>query len=525
MTAALGLGALTGLVWMAAHPPLGVWWLAFLVVPGWLTALERVADHRGRSAFLVGMVIGLSAFIPMLWWLAGPATPLAPTLLALVLAIYVGVASVVVQPWVTHRLAPLVGPVVWAGFEVVRARWPLSGFGWGDLATAHADGTWMLGSVRVLGADGLTLLTALLGGLAWATVRRVMRAWGTSSPAADGALVPGAGRAVMAFDAARPAVLGTLAVAVLGTLITVGPPPQVGEMEVLVVQGHDGIARSSGVAEDLRILESHVAETRSAIREDGVPDLTVWAENAVDSDPTTPAGAALAGPLEVAGELTEGRLLAGVTRDGPTPGTFRNQMVQIQEDGSLGKAYDKIGIVPFGEYVPMRSVLGGLGPLDRVPRDAIPGEAPVTHEIAGVRVASIICFETLFPAFARAAVRHDDAGLLVAATNDSSYGRSAESEQHLAQSKLRAVETGRSVVHASISGTSALISPDGEVVELAPLFEVASIRAVLPVVSGNTPSMVVAPIVSGLLGAAFVLLLLWRVWLLWRGSAHRREAA
>lgn len=292
-------------------------------------------------------------------------------------------------------------------------------------------------------------------------------------------------------------------------------------MEVLVVQGYDGTPETVGTAEDLRILESHVAETRAAIRQGGVPDLTVWAENAIDSDPTTAGGAALAAPLEVAGELTEGRLLAGVTRDGPRPGTFRNQMVQIDEDGSLGTAYDKIGIVPFGEYIPFRSVLGGIGPLERVPRDAIPGDGPVTHEIGGVRVASIICFETLLPAFARTAVSHADAGLLVAATNDASFGRGAESEQHIAQSQLRAVETGRSVVHASIAGTSALISPDGELVEVAPLFEVASIRAVLPVVSGDTPAMVVAPIVSGLLGGAFVLLLLWRVW---RSIARRREA-
>lgn len=519
MKAALGLGALTGLVWMAAHPPLGVGWLAFLVVPGWLTAVGRVAGGRARDAFLVGLVIGLAAFVPMLWWLAGPATPLAPVVLSLVLAVYVGVASVVVQPWVDHRFAAVIGPVVWAGFEVVRARWPLSGFGWGDLATAHADGSWMLTSARVLGADGLTLLTALVGGLAWATARGARRAWHDATPADGAGLVPGAARIVRTLDAVRPPALGTLGVAALGMLITVGPPPQVGEVEVLVVQGHDGIPRNRGFAEDLRILESHVTETRAAIAADGVPDVTVWAENAVDTDPTTDAGEPLRAPLAVAGALTEGRLLTGVTADGPRPGTFRNQMVQIGEDGSLGLAYDKIEIVPFGEYVPFRSVLGGLGPLDRVPRDAIPGTTPVTHEIGGVRVASIICFETLFPAFARAAVSHDDAGLLVAATNDSSYGRSAESEQHLAQSRLRAVETGRSVAHASISGTSALIGPDGEVVALAPLFEVASIRAVLPVVSGSTPSAVVGPVVSGLLGTAFVGLLLWRVT---RSIARRR---
>ena len=68
------------------------------------------------------------------------------------------------RPWLERPLVGVLGPVVFAGFEVLRARWPLSGFGWGDLATAHVDGSWMLTSARVLGGDGLTLLTALIGG-------------------------------------------------------------------------------------------------------------------------------------------------------------------------------------------------------------------------------------------------------------------------------------------------------------------------------------------------------------------------
>lgn len=511
MSRALGLAVLTGLVWMAAHPPLSVWWLVFLVVPGWLTATHAVARRGAGSAFVVGLVTAAAAFLPMLRWLALPATVIAPVLLALVMGVYLGLATIALRPWVRTRFAGLAGALLWAGFEVVRARWPLGGFGWGDLATAHVDGSWMLTSARVLGADGLTLLTALLGGLAWTAARGSIAAWQAQDPTDEQAFVPGAARIVRTFDAVRPSVLGTLGIAVLGTMITVGVPPQVGEVDVLVVQGHDGVPRTTGVAEDLRILEQHVAATRDAIEADGAPDLTVWAENSIDADPTTEAGAPLAEPLRVAAGLTEGRLLAGLTRDGEVPGTFRNQVVRVRDDGSLGDAYDKINIVPFGEYVPFRSVLGGIGPLQRVPRDAVRGAGPTTLEVGDVRVAPIICFETLFSPTVRDAVADDDAGLVVAVTNDASFGRGAESAQHVAQSRLRAVETGRSVVHASISGTSALIDPDGRLVELAPLFEVATVRATLPVVSGATPAATVAPIVSGVLAAVFVVGLGWSV--------------
>lgn len=526
MRRALLAAVTAGLAWTTAHPPVGLWWLVLLVVPLWITAVGWTTGGRARDAFLVGIVTAAAAFLPMLSWLAAPATLLAPVLLALALGTYLGLTSVALQPWADRPWAGVIGAVLFAGFEVVRARWPLSGFGWGDLATAHADGTWMLGTARVLGADGLTLLTALLGGVALEAIRRAVASWDDEAIEDDPALSPGIAHVVRSFDDVRPWVLATLGIAVLGTLITIGPPEQVGEADVLVVQGYAGVPVERGRTEDLRILEQHVEETLEAVEDGGVPDLTVWAENSIDADPTSESGAALAEPLARAADATEGRLLAGLTRDGPTDGTFRNQVVRVEQDGSLGKAYDKINIVPFGEYVPWRSVLGGFGPLQQVPRDAIPGTGPVTHDIGGIRVASIICFETLFPTTVRAAVADQDANLLVAVTNDSSFGETAESQQHVAQSQLRAVETGRSVVHASISGTSALITSDGVVAELAPLFEVATIRATVPLVTGSTPAATVAPILSGILMALWLAALAGRVVLaVLRGRDTEQESA
>ena len=512
MRTGLVVAVLTGLAWSAAHPPVSAWWLVLLVVPGWLTAVWCVRDEGPRAAFLVGLVVGLTTFLPMLWWLAAPATPAAPIALASALATYLGIASVVVQPWVERPAVALVGPVVWGGFEVLRARWPLSGFGWGDLASAHVEGSWMLLSARVVGGDGLTLLTALLGGTAWMAVRVLVDGLRSAEEEADDrALWPGAVPLVRAVDGARPWLLATVGVAVLGTLVTVGPPPAVDEVEVLVVQGSDGVARARGLEEDLRIATAHLEETRQAITDDGVPDVTVWAENAVDTDPAGPAADELQPLLAAAGELTQGRLLTGLTRDGPTSDTFRNQLARVREDGSIGAAYDKIEIVPFGEYVPFRELIGDLGPFRRVPRDAIPGTGPVTIDVGPVRVAPLICFETLFPGLVRAAVAEDDAGLVVAVTNDASFGPTAASAQHVNQSRLRAVESGRAVAHASIAGSSALIDRDGSLVALAPLFEVASIRATLPVATGRTPAATVAPVVSGLLAAAFAALLVLRL--------------
>ena len=367
--------------------------------------------------------------------------------------------------------------------ELLRARWPLGGFGWGDLASAHTTDSWMLTVARVLGADGLTFLTALLGAFAWTTIRVAVAVSRDGAAEHGDAVSPGAARAVATVDAVRPMLMGTVGVAVLGTLVTIGPPPVVGSVDVLVVQANDLSSTARGAQLDLEIAEAHADATVAAVEEGGRPELTVWAENSIDRDVTSESGAALRRPLERALTSLDGPLLAGVTADGPTDETFRNTVMAFDADADVTGTYVKRQAVPFGEYVPWRPVLGGLPPLALVPRDAVEGDGPVTLEVDGVRIAPVICFETLFGPIVRTAVAH-------------------ESAQHVAQSRLRAVETGRAVVHAAIAGTSALVLPDGTISQIAPLFEVATLRAELPVVTGSTPAMLVGDWVSGLLGLA-----------------------
>ena len=247
--------------------------------------------------------------------------------------------------------------------------------------------------------------------------------------------------------------------------------------------------------------------TRGSVDESGSPDLTVWPESSIDRDPYTEAGAFLRPIVEEAAELTDGGLLVGMNLEGPRPRTYLNASVLLAEDGLEAGRYVKRHLVPFGEYVPWRSVLGRYGPLERqVPRDAIPGEGPQILDVAGARVAAAICFESLFPGLVADNVRDGHAEVLVVTTNDASYGDSAEPAQHLAQSQLRAVETGRWVVHGALSGASAFVDPNGQVHERTDLFELATIRRDVPLVSGDTPFLTVGDVVG--LGTRFAVLVL-----------------
>src|SRR4029078_2249755 len=112
--------------------------------------------------------------------------------------------------------------------------------------------------------------------------------------------------------------------------------------------------------------------------------------------------------------------------------------------GEVVDRYDKVHLVPFGEYVPFRSLLqGGIDASDQIPVDRIPGTDVRPVEIPGLPpIGTPICYENSFPGIEREMVRRG-AQLIVLTINNASYGHTAASEQHLLISRLRAVEDGR----------------------------------------------------------------------------------
>lgn len=473
----LAVAAGAGLAGWAAHPPVGAWPLILLVVPGVLTAVTLVTPPtaRGRRRWLpavAGFVAGLVAFLPMLRWLVLPAGYVAWVLLAAVQAVWYAAAAQLLGRWVRSPWIVLVAPLVWAGMEGWRNAVPLSGFGWGMLAVAHSEQSWLLPMARVVGAPGLNIATALLGALAF---------WVGRTLGSRGDMRTG-------IRATSPALAG-LAGAALLPLAAPGPPMATGRsVNVLAVQGNDLTGFTGGqAAEDRAIARRMLAETRGAVATGGKPDLTVWPESSIDRDPFTPTGADLRPVVREAARLVGGGLLTGMKVDGPRPQeTFVNSLVLLRADGRPAGRYAKRVYVPFGEYVPARRLLEWIPALDQVPRDGVAVPHPQVIPTPVGDVAAVICFETLFPEVVASNVRTGDAGLVVAATNDASFGRSAESAQHIAQSRLRAVETGRWVIHAALSGQSALIDPSGVVRQRTGLFERATIRADVPVVTTNT---------------------------------------
>lgn len=475
------LGVLAGLALAVSHPPVGAGLLA-LLVPGLLVAGLDVAHHRTRRAWPVASVAAAVGFGLVLAWVIRPAGVVGWSLLVLVQVAWWSALGAVVAALPTTPLRPLLVAIAWVGVDAARGLVPLNGFAWGTLGAATVDLPWLATLARLVGEKGMTLAVVVLSVGAWEALRGPVDA----ARGDDGRILWARVRQTLPAGRTGAAWLGGAALVV--TLATIEPPAPTGEADVLVVQPN-AFETFAGTGSDLdaAIADNAVELTAASVDEAGVPDLAVWPESTIDDDPaTTPV---MAEALADGGSLTGGRLVAGAILDGEAPRTFRNVVLAVDAQGDVADTYQKRRLVPFGEYVPYRHALDWFPPLEQVPRDAVTGTGPAQLSVGDLDLAVVICFETLFPGLLRSNLLAGDgpAELVVAVTNDASFGRGGEAAQHLAQSQLRALETGRWVVHGAVSGTSAFVDPDGDVHDRTQLFEATTIRRTLTTTTGQTP--------------------------------------
>jgi apolipoprotein N-acyltransferase len=236
-------------------------------------------------------------------------------------------------------------------------------------------------------------------------------------------------------------------------------------------------------------------------------DLVVIPESGLDADPRQDAF--LTGELASLAVRLDTAVLANASVEVEGGRRLENTNFFYGPDGELEGTYVKRHLVPYGEYVPGRRWLGFVDELEQIPRDHVGGDRRAIFDVAGIRVGNLICFESAFTELSRGDVRAG-AELLVVSTNNRSFRRSANAAQHVAIGQMRAVETGRSVVHAGVSGRSAVIDPHGRVLAAAGLFERTVLQRSVEARRGSTPYMVLGDWILWLSGALLVGTLLRR---------------
>ena len=183
----------------------------------------------------------------------------------------------------------------------------------------------------------------------------------------------------------------------------------------------------------------------------------------MDIDPY--ADRAVADELTAAARAVNAPILVGAIIDAPgDPTRIANVGIVWDPQSGPSDVYMKTHPVPFGEYIPFRSLIAPLvGRLDRVPRDMAPGNEPGVLQAGSVLLGDVICFEIAYDEVVHDAVT-GGGRVIVVQTNNATFAGLGQPEQQLAMSRLRAVEHGRAVLVAATSGISAVISPDGAVI-------------------------------------------------------------
>ncbi|MDX2605409.1 apolipoprotein N-acyltransferase [Streptomyces caniscabiei] len=466
--------ALSGVLLYVSFPPRTLWWLALpaFAVFGW------VLRGRGWKAGLgLGYLFGLGFLLPLLVWTGvevGPAPWLALVAIEAVFVALVGagVAAVSKLPgW------PVWAAALWIAGEAARARAPFSGFPWGKIAFGQADGVFLplaaLGGTPVLG-----FAVVLCGFGLYEAVRLLVANRRTGEAVRRGAA------AVAALSVAVPLV-GALASRAL-----VSDEAEAGTATVAVIQGNVPRLGLDFNAQRRAVLDYHARETERLAAEVAAgkvarPDLVLWPENSSDIDPFANADArtvieqaatAIGAPISVGGV---------VERDGKL---YNEQILWDPEKGPVD-TYDKRQIQPFGEYLPLRSLIGAINSewTSMVRQDFSRGTEPGVFTMAGAKVGLVTCYEAAFDWAVRSEVT-DGAQLISVPSNNATFDRSEMTYQQLAMSRVRAVEHSRTVTVPVTSGVSAIIMPDGRITQKTGMFVPDSLVQKVPLRTSETPA-------------------------------------
>jgi apolipoprotein N-acyltransferase len=492
LTAPLG-----GLLVAASMPPWGWWPAAFIGLTLWESSLRNAPTRvRWRRSALFSLA-WLAPSVSWMWQFTVPGYIVVLSMFAVLHA----TITTAVPGGPDDRWRWLVLPSALTVAEALRFCFPFGGMPLASLAIGQVGGP-LVGLSRIGGAVLLTFAVAFIG----TNLRRALAALRPDRPWS----ALRAGRAVSS-------------IAVLPALVTLGTFAPRGSSlgrsaTIAIVQGGGPQGTRAIHSKARLVLDRALVETAKVA---GPADVVIWPENIVNVH-RLDTSEALA---EVAAEARrlDAPFIVGITEDGADPRKqFRNAQVVVMPDGSIIDRYEKKRRVPFGEYMPLRSLLSALGaPTRSVPRDAMPGTTPAVLETPVGTMGVAISWEIFFGGRVREAVRNG-AEVVLNPTNNSSYRGTVLQTQQLASSRLRAIESGRWVVQIAPTGFSGFVSPAGRVHDRTRQTEAAWRRRTIDLRGGLTwyertgdlPWVLVA-----LLGWSWPAFVGWRARLRRRGDA------
>jgi len=465
----LFLSLLAGAVAVAGFAPFGIWPLPVLSLAMLFGQLSHTASVR--AGFLVGLAWGLGFFLAgvswvfvSLWvyggmsvWLAGLAT----FLFCAVLALFPAIVGALQARWrnapaLTALKAMLLIPLAWSVTEWIRG-WIFTGFPWLDMGYSQVPDGPLAGYAPLVGVYGISFLLALVAGLL---------AWGVT---------PRTSLASRAWAAVAIVALGVGGQVLRGIQWTT---PDGAPTSVALLQGNIPQDMKWRPEKTRATLENYARMAAASPAQ-----LIVLPETALPLFESELPDDYRAG-LTALGQRNGGDVLTGLPT-GTLDGAYYNSVVSLGSAPS--QRYNKVHLVPFGEYIPLKPVWGWVIevlhiPLSDFARGAV-DQRPLA--IGGQRVAANICYED---AFGEEIIRQlPAASVLVNVSNLAWFGDSLAPWQHAQMSQMRALETGRMMLRATNTGLTAIIDAKGRILASLPLFTAGSLAGEIQGYAGSTP--------------------------------------
>lgn len=481
---AFGAGALATL----ALAPANAWPILFIAFPVLVWQIDGAAPGRfggAVAAAATGWWFGFGYFLTGLYWTGFAFLVDAPNFAWL---LPVGVTALPAGLAVFTALGCALARLVWSrgAMRIVA------------LAAALTAAEWLRGHV-LTGFPWNAFGYALTGPLALAQSASILGLWGLTFVA----VLVFASPAVLTdarADTRRPWLPPALGLILLAALAAFGavrlaqnPTATVPGVKLRIMQPNLPQDQKFNYSAKQQVMSRYIALSRSKAPDggglDGVTHL-IWPESAfpffLSREPE--ALAQIAGLLPKGASLITGAARAPNLAPGERALRAYNSVYVINHDGSVGALYDKVHLVPFGEYLPFQEFLESLGlmQLTKVKGGFIPGERRrAMHAAPAPPFLPLICYEIIFPA--EAVPRAERPGWLLNVTNDGWFGRSAGPHQHFQQARVRAIEEGLPLVRAANTGISAVVDPLGRVLGALDLGTEGVLDAALPTALGETP--------------------------------------
>jgi apolipoprotein N-acyltransferase len=478
-------GLLSGVLLFLSFPKFGTGLLAWIAFIPLLNALKAKTPYQG---FLTGFLTGFSAHIGIIYWIAYvvvnygylpiPVGIAVMLLLSAYLALYVALFAAGVVYFHARGVSPiLAAPLLWTSLEFAKSHL-LTGFPWENLGYSQYLFTPLIQAAEITGVFGLSFAIIFINVVIFNVFH--FRWSGT-----DG--IRRFRRIAAEITAGCVLMMVLFGYGIFRLSDVKKSLDQAPQMPVSLIQGNIDQSikwRPTFQEETVRIYKTLTLQAAPS-----AGGLIVWPETATpfffqDQDEMHREVASL--PI-----LTGNWLLFGgpsYQRDGLGLALL-NSAFLLSPDGPIAGRYDKVHLVPYGEYVPLRrffpfisKLVAGIGDFR-----SGPGYEPLIMQVAGLprKLGVMICYEGILPEAGRA-YRQQGAGLLVNITNDAWFGNTSAPYQHLSMTVFRSVENRLYLVRAANTGISAIIDPTGRIEARSALFEKATLAGTVRIMDGGT---------------------------------------